>query len=344
MKRDFVIKLEYFYIAYVIVVILTAIIGIRFVTLYFDEKSSNINSETYDKYYVIISDDSSSGFWESVYEGAHEYGLDKGVFVENFASSFSENLSKEQLMRIAIASNVDGIMINADESETMNDLINEAMLKSIPVVTLYNDASTSRRISYVGVGNYNIGKEYGKQALNLCKSISLERSGDMDIVVLVSSVPTSSQMLVYSGIQETLETDVLSSRITLNTVKIDDSNTFTIEETIRDIFMNEDVPDIIVCLSELDTACVYQAVVDYNKVGQVNILGFYDSAPILNAIDRNIINSTIVLDTKQMGEYCVDALLEYDRVGFTSQYFAVDIEVIDSKNIKMHMEDTAYEN
>lgn len=344
MRKDFTIKREYFYIAYAIVVILTAIVGLRFVTLYFGENSNIVKHDTYEKYYAIIADDSSSTFWESVYEGAHEYGLDKGVYVENFASSFSEKLSKEQLMRIAIASNVDGIMINADESEAMNSLIDEAVSKNIPVVTLYNDASSSRRISYVGVGNYNIGQEYGKQALGICKSLSWERTGGIDIVVLVSSVPTSSQMLVYSGIQETLETDILSSRITLNTVKIDDSNTFTIEETIRDIFMNEDVPDMIVCLSELDTTCVYQAVIDYNKVGQVNILGFYDSAPILNAIDRNIINSTIALDTRQMGEYCVDALLEYDRVGFTSQYFAVDIEVINSDNVKLHMEETAYEN
>ena len=72
-------------------------------------------------------------------------------------------------------------------------------------------------------------------------------------------------------------------------VSVDDTNAFSVEESIRDIFMEEELPDIIICLNELNTTCVYQAVVDYNKVGEVSILGYYDSETIINAIDRNVI-------------------------------------------------------
>lgn len=336
MKRDGMGKREFFFVAYVIIILLTAIAGLSFVTSYFGKGNDISDPTIYDKYYVIISDNHDSDFWKSVYEGASEYGLENNVYVEDLANSFPDNLTKEELMSIAIASNVDGIMLSADESEEMTDLINEAVAKNIPVVTLYNDSSSSKRISYVGVGNYNVGKEYGKQAISVAKGLST--TDEIDVVVLVSSSPTSSQMMIYSGIQETLEQDDLSTRIILNTVKIDDTNTFTIEENIRDLFMDESVPDIIICLNELDTTCVYQAVVDYNKVGLVGILGFYDSEAILAGIDKNIINSTIRIDTKQMGEYCVDALLEYDKVGFTSQYFAADIEVINATNVRSYME------
>lgn len=336
MKRDEMEKRQFFLVAYVVIVLLTAIAGLSFVTSYFGKGSQISKPTTYDKYYVIITDNHDSDFWQAVYEGASDYGLANNVYVEDLAASFSDSYTKEELMSIAIASRVDGIMLSADESEEMTNLINEAVSKNIPVITLYNDSSSSKRISYVGVGNYNVGKEYGKQAISIAKGLSTTE--DFDVVVLVSSSPTSSQMMIYSGIQETMEQDDLSTRLNLNTVKIDDTNTFTIEESIRDLFMDENVPDIIICLNELDTTCVYQAVVDYNKVGEVGILGFYDSEAILTGIDKNIINSTIRIDTKQMGEYCVDALLEYDKKGFTSEYFAVDIEVITVTNVRSHME------
>ena len=118
---------------------------------------------------------------------------------------------------------------------------------------------------------------------------------------------------------------------------IDDSTTFTVEESIRNLFMQEDVPDIIICLNELNTACVYQAVVDYNKVGEVRILGNYISDTILRGIYRSVIDATVTVDTEQLGRYCVDALAEYELLGNTSDYFAADITLIDKNNISDYM-------
>lgn len=101
--------------------------------------------------------------------------------------------------------------------------------------------------------------------------------------------------------------------------------------------MENQLPDIIICLNELNTTCVYQAVVDYNKVGQVNILGYYDSETIINAIDRNVIYATISIDTMQMGRFCVDALTEYNTYGNTSQFFMADIALINKENVALYL-------
>lgn len=334
-----------FIAAYAIIIILTVLVGFRFMTIYFSGNSKAINPVTYDKYYVLISGDHQSGYWKSVYEGASNYGLTKNVYVEDLASTFSNELTKEELMRIAIASKVDGIIVSAEDSEELTLLIDEAGAEGIPVVTMYNDAPNSSRISYVGVDNYNIGKEYGRQALNSARSIYSENyEKDISVVVLVDLVPSSDQMMIYSSVQETFDSDALSSKIKLNMVKIDSTNAFSVEETIRDLFISDEIPDIIICLSELDTTCVYQAVIDYNKVGRINILGYYDSVSILQGINKKIINSTIKIDAVQMGEYCVEALCEYDEAGFTSQYVAVDFEVINSYNIANYTEDDDYED
>ena len=102
--------------------------------------------------------------------------------------------------------------------------------------------------------------------------------------------------------------------------------------------MGEDkLPDIIICLNEINTTCVYQAVVDYNKVGVINIIGYYDSQTILKAIERNVIYATVSVDAKALGEYCIEALTEYNQMGHVSNYYSVDTAVIHADNVREYL-------
>ena len=163
------------------------------------------------------------------------------------------------------------------------------------------------------------------------------------VAVLVNAYASDvDQNILYSGIQDTMENEKSTDiELEFETISIDGTNDFSVEESIRDIFMEEDVPDIIVCLDELSTTCAYQAVVDYNMVGDVNILGYYVSDTIVNAIDRRVIYATIVIDTEQMGSCCIEALQEYHDLGYTSQYFAADVTVIDHNNVSQYLGEEA---
>lgn len=137
-------------------------------------------------------------------------------------------------------------------------MIDEAVERGIPVVTLYGDNTHSARCSFVGVGSYNLGREYGRQVLKLA-SVS-ESTAPMTVAVLVNAhALNSAQNIVCSGIQDALEQEkIWGPEIELSLITVDDTNTFSVEESIRDIFMNEKLPDIIICLNELSTTCVYQ--------------------------------------------------------------------------------------
>ena len=250
----------------------------------------------------------------------------------------SQEYTRAELMRIAMSSGVDGIFVESDESDEMSQMIDEAVERGIPVVTLYGDNTHSARCSFVGVGSYNLGREYGRQVLKLA-SVS-ESTAPMTVAVLVNAhALNSAQNIVCSGIQDALEQEkIRGPEIELSLITVDDTNTFSVEESIRDIFMNEKLPDIIICLNELSTTCVYQAVVDYNCVGEVAILGYYDTDTILKAIERNVVNATISIDTEQMGAFCVDALQEYYRFGYTSQYFTADVTIIDQNNVGEYLQ------
>lgn len=317
-------------------VIVTVILILFVFQFYLKRFQIDSNSETYSKYYVMIVEDRKSDFWRDIYESAYETGQEWDIYVDLLGDNLSQNYSKLELMQIATYAGVDGIIIEADESKRMTEAINTAVNAGIPVVTLYSDNTASERCSYVGISNYDIGREYGRQVLDIAN----RKMASQNVLVLVgANSGDTSQNIVWSGIQDAImeENDDEDIHFNLSMAAIDDSSTFTVEESIRNLFLKEETPDIIICLNELNTSCVYQTVVDHNKVGEVSILGYYASDTILKGIYRSVIDAVVTVDAQQMGQYCVDALYEYELLGNTSDYFSVDITLIDKDNISDFM-------
>ena len=69
----------------------------------------------------------------------------------------------------------------------------------------------------------------------------------------------------------------------------------------------------------------------------VQLLGYYDSPQILDALAKNILTVTITPDTQQMGQLCVEALDEYRQTGYTNGYTAVDVQLITPSDAKKRL-------
>ncbi|MCR4788619.1 MAG: substrate-binding domain-containing protein [Lachnospiraceae bacterium] len=323
-------------------------VGVLLYRIYLVRQGQEGDEKSFDRYYVMITDDLKSSFWQSVYSGAQSTALDKNVFVELLGSNLSYDYTPEELMEIAISSHVDGIMVYGGETERMKELIDEASQKGIPVVTMYSDNPNSQRCSFVGVSGYNMGREYGRQVTDVLrekKRLSYngatsngEEEPPIGITMLVDkNMSSSDQNVIMSGLKDSLSGEENGTGYDIRTMAVDNSNPFSVEESIRDVFMEENIPDILICLNELDTTCAYQAAIDYNMVGSVYILGYYDSDKILNAISRNVVFSSVAIDTNELGSFCVEALEEYNESGNTSQYFTADITLIDRNNVSQFM-------
>ena len=292
--------------------------------------------ETYDQHYVMITDGEDSDFWNKVYESALAEARQEGVYIERFGEGLAVDYSRNELLKMAIQASVDGIIVPGDEDEETIALINEAVEKKIPVVTVLQDSTGSLRNCFVGNNNYNLGQEYGRQILELLP----EDGKKSKVMVLVSeSRADTSQNLTMLGIREALEQELGKDIPAVESRPVDNTGNFSAEESIRDIFLDPgEMPDILVCLNEVYTRCAYQAAVDYNQVGKVQILGYYDSETILNAVAKNIIYSTITLDAEQMGRLCVQALEEYRQTGYTNGYMAVDTRLITMEEAEKRLE------
>lgn len=289
----------------------------------------------YQKHYVLITDNFEDPLWDSVYQGAVMEGEEEAVYLEYLGRNLSDTYTVSELLRIAIDAKVDGIIVVGNDDEKTVALINEAVRKGIPVVTVLNDCSLSLRQCFVGINSYSLGQQYGEQALNL-----LSEGKEQTVFVLMeSSSEDTSKNTTFLGIKEVLTKDIKpETKLKIQAVGIENKIAFSSEEKIRDIIINEsDLPDIMICLDALDTRCAYQAVVDYNKVGKIQILGYYESEAILNAIDKDIIHASITFDGMQMGALSVKALIEYDNTGFVSAYIPVDTKLITSDNVSDYL-------
>lgn len=318
---------------------------LAYVYIYFFLRTEEVvEAKTYDRYYVMIAEDRESSLSKSTHEGALKAALENNCFVEMLGDNLSQEYSTADLMRIAIASDVDGIILEANESEEMRELINTAVLKNIPVVTIYSDNKNSRRCCFVGISSYDLGKEYARQIIKIAID-NAYRKREIKVAVLVNDKDdSSSQNLLNTGIQDTIDSEFntpyrTSPKIEIQLIPIDYSGEFATEESVRDLFIHEkdSLPDIFVCNTEDATTSVYQAVVDYNKVGEIAILGYYNSEAILKAIDRSVIESTVSIDTTQMGKYSISALNEYLEYGYTSEYQAANITLINKDNVSLYL-------
>ncbi|MCM1160317.1 MAG: substrate-binding domain-containing protein [Roseburia sp.] len=311
--------------------------------LYFKMRSAiagDIEQQEYTHYvrhYAFIADNMENDFWEEVYQGAKERGEETNVYLEWFGSSAAVKYSKKERLQNAIAAKVDGIVLEADESMETLELIDEAVENQIPVVTVMTDSYGSKRQSFIGIASYNLGSEYGRQIIRISTKETKKA-----LIIMNDDLDDNSKNMILSGINETITNEGNHLTLDIETMNVNDNSAFGLEEVIRDIFMDTDnQPDIIVCLDAQGTISACQAVVDYNLVGKVDIIGYHITDAIGNAIQRNVLSSTIVVDSRQMGRNSVDSLNEYIETGYVNDYIVMDVDAVTADNVREHMKDVA---
>lgn len=303
--------------------------------------------EKYERHYVMIAGDNRSNLWQEIYKSAAEEAAESNVYLELMSSDAMAEYTPEDCLRISIASKVDGIIMQPNGSEQERELIHEAAWKKIPVVTVLNDDSGSERISFVGMNSYQMGTAYGEAIVKSLKKpvMMTTTAADGKVILENQEKRKTNVMVLISADKKDAGTNLIVSQLTgrvreededaeVNCYYIDTSGNFTLEEAIRDVFVNqEELPDMLVCMDELITECAYQTVVDYNQVGNVDIIGYYESDSILDSIKKGTIAATISFSTDEIGKYSVEALNEYHLLGHVSNYFNVTLRTINVGNV-----------
>lgn len=289
------------------------------------------SSEIYRYKYDMIVDSPESSFWQTVYNCAQEWAQKNDAILELKGSGKENDYSKLDYMNMSIASNADGIILQYSGEQGLESKINEAVQKGIPVVTVMGDAVHSKRQSFVGVSDYQLGSAYGEKVAEYVtadtKSI---------LILLKKNIDDMNQSQIYTQISNAAQAKAGSdTEIKITGKNLLSTGTFETEEAVTDIFQQKDkVPDILVCMDEETTECARQAVLDFNLAGKVTIIGYYSSEDILTAVEKGVISVTCDVDTDQLGRYSIEALTEYQKDGRTNSYYNVDINFLDKAAVQ----------
>ncbi|MDK2788184.1 MAG: hypothetical protein PWP07_1409 [Epulopiscium sp.] len=298
------------------------------------EKEDLLNKGNVLKYhFAVICESMDEPFWQSLRKGAKKAGEDFNVAVE-FNGPRTTNVEEEiKYLEIAIASKVDGIITHISDEEKMTPYIDKAVDMGIPVITLNNDAQSSMRQSYVGVNRYNLGLEWGKL-------IALAAS-DKDTVVGIiypdyKNFESNHHEMILLGINESTKS---YPNIQFKIVSVKDSEIFSSEEAIREILINDDHVNMILCMNAADTLRAAKAVVDLNRVGDVTIIGYHDNPEILNYIKNGVIYGTIAGDAMGMGYKSIEAMVELKENKRASEFITSKLNVITNDNVQKYIVD-----
>ncbi len=319
------------------------------------EHAENVRS--YDHHFVMIVANSDSRFWNDVYDSVREEAAKENAYVELKGKSQSSEYTMVDMMDMSIAAKVDGILLECTDEENLDEKVNEASEKGIPVITILNDAPATERKSFVGINPYQLGQAYGYQLEKMIQKLVMEREDGREApghsgsgeepeallrvtVLLNDSSIDSNQFQIYNQINNMMVTsDKTAGLVRTEAVRIPSDGAFESEEIVWNLFQNEEgPPDIIVCMDEVDTEAVYQAVIDYNRVGATQVIGYYKSRTTLEAVKRGTMAMSLFIDTEGMGKNSVKAMMECIRDGRTNSFYSVDLQFITQENAAAFIE------
>lgn len=297
-----------------------------------DNSSGIVVPKTDPKYhFAMICENMDDPFWLSVKKGVEKASEEFNVAVEFNWPSGANPDEPAKCLDMAIFSNVDGIVTYTWDEASTGDLINKGVDKGIPIVTISTDAKASRRAAFVGVNTYSAGTEMGKMLIEAT-------GGKGDAVVLVSNEETGGpvvQNLMIAGITDELK---YTPDLKLKTVEYNHANFVSLEDTIKDILINEPGLDAIISTNEKDTTLIAQRLIDLNKV-YYSIIGYGDTPEILRYIDNGVIFGTVSADHEQMGYDAIKALMDLKEGGRTDAYFTVDTHLITKSNVADYLQE-----
>ena len=314
------------------VIVLTYVTGESYYRGISEKAGLDKQEEKIYKYqYDMIVDSPDSQFWQAVYDSAKKKAAPNNVLIEIMGPDRETSYDKLDYMNMSIASNSDGIILQYSGEQGLEEKINEAVQKGIPVVTVMGDAVHSKRQSFVGVSDYQLGSVYGEKVAEY-----VTEDTESILILLKKNIDDMNQSQIYTQISNAAQAKAGS----LQNIQITGKNlrltgTFETEEAVTDIFQQRDkVPDILVCMDEETTECARQAVLDFNLAGKVTIIGYYSSEDILTAVEKGVISVTCDVDTEQLGRYSIEALTAYQKDGRTNSYYNVDINFLDKDVVR----------
>ena len=317
----------------VLLVVAVAIVSVMLINLRFTMYDITGYEENWQPAYHIqvIVQNSDEHFWKMFREGASEAGEKNNVYIEFVELSSRDIESSVLAVEQAIYAQVDGIAVQvADEAQTIA-VLKEAVKNGLAVLTYENDLNNLPEVPTVGSNAYEIGVTAGMMAAEACVKAG-------NVAVILNNAAVSEDAYKNIKIQGIADVITQYPGMKLSEVYTLDSGMFEIEKLTNKILDDNPEVNIIICTDEQNTPGVAQVLVDANRVGALQIVGYGAMPQTLSYIERGVIYGTVCPNARQIGYGAVSQLFSILEGRNTTLTTNTDLYSVTAENVARYIQ------
>jgi ribose transport system substrate-binding protein len=249
-----------------------------------------------DQLYVEVSALGSLDYFYDHKMGLQEAGKAMGVKTEYVGPAEYDMSAMVTAFEQAIARKPAGIIVVGFEP-SLNAIVDKAVDAGIPIVTVDADLPGSKRIAFVGTGNFQAGYEGGKKLSQLI--------GGKGKVALMTKPGQSNLEERIAGYKK-----AFSEGQAIELVQIADTQSDPGVAAQAAASLLQKFPDLagIGCVEAAGGSGAATAVNEANKKGKVKIVSMDRGNEVLQAIKDGVISATVVQQTALMPFYALQIL------------------------------------
>jgi ribose transport system substrate-binding protein len=329
MKRALFIFIILFFLAFTITLSLKIISLLNQVEALAQRyKFENKSTEGNLYHFFVIIPDRSDSFWKLFKRGVLDAGEQNKVTIE-FAELKTFDLEEQKsYMEQAIASKVDGIILDAFSNEVFTALINKSHDKGIPVVTVLQDSNESKRVTYIGTDYYNEGMEAAKAMAK-----ALKESGD--VIVLATNRDENSEVSMaekrkIEGFMEIMKNYPKVRSLIIERVNMDSNSKSTDIKSLLD--KKSDLKGIF--CTDYDTTIALGQILSKSKDRQsIPVVGYGTTYEVLDYIRKGTISAATAQNAYKMGYLSVEKMVQSKKKEKIDSSYNTGVVLVTKENV-----------
>ncbi|WP_070000953.1 substrate-binding domain-containing protein [Cellulosilyticum sp. I15G10I2] len=263
-------------------------------------------------------------FWQTVRMGAELAAKEENVQIETRGPLLERNIeSQKEILKEAINEQADIILLAATNVDALKDLVEEAKLQGITVLTVDSTVEGVQNITNVATDSI--------QASAVLTKYLIERLGQQGEIIMINFV---------EGASTANERDLGYKQEASKYKDIIMHPTVYTEGTTSDAYratkqILKDYPNLkgIVAANQQVTDAVCDAVQEMDLQGKVKVVGFDSSRNIIYALEKNVIDAIVVQKPFNMGYLAVKHAIQAYRGKKIASYLDTGYKLINKETL-----------
>lgn len=287
--------------------------------------STDLNEELNESDYrfVLIVQEMDNPYFSDLIEGAESVAKQNNVSLEYIGTQQTDIHEHIKLIEKAIASKVDGILTQGLSNADFEPVIQKALDKGIPVITIDTDLENSKRVSYVGTDNYQAGYTAG---LTLMKE-TVEKA---NVGIITGSFHSNQHQMRVRGFLDAVEEDPK-----IKVLAIESSNLTSIQGIEKTYQMLRDYPmiNVLYGTSARDGIGIVGGLDIVKPKSSIRVYTFDDLEETVELMKKDRIHAIFQQQPYDMGHQSILLLLDLMKGKKIKSAYYTDVHILRKEDV-----------